>query len=134
MLAMRSERVTREIAAVRDKYPNASEVEESGGATVLIVPTFPLPLGFTAPTARIMVRIPSLYPTEKLDLFWLDPAIQRVNGAGLPNVMATGVSIAGTLWTQISWHDNSPHDPSRVNVLGFISTIATWFRSQTKSG
>jgi hypothetical protein len=78
----------------------------------------------------VAVRIPALYPAEKLDLFWLDPTLARSDGTTLPNVMAQSVSIAGGSWTQISWHDNSPHDPDRISVQGFVRGIRQWFAAQ----
>ncbi len=127
---MRTERINREIATVAEKYPGTRAVDEPGGSVGLIIPELPIPPGFTSTTARILVRIPALYPTEKLDLFWLTPALARSNGAGLPNVMASGVVMANEQWTQISWHDNSPHDPSRISVLGFVRGIVQWFERQ----
>ncbi len=127
---MRTERINREIATVAEKYSGTQAVDEPGGSVGLIIPDLPIPPGFTSTTARILVRIPALYPTEKLDLFWLTPALARSNGAGLPNVMASGVVMANEQWTQISWHDNSPHDPSRISVLGFVRGIVQWFERQ----
>lgn len=127
---MRTPRVERELALVRDKHPDAMAVDEAGGTIGLIIPSFPLPSGFTAPSATIAVRIPSLYPSEKLDLFWLDPAIARTDGTALPNVMGREIDVAGRRWTQISWHDNGPHDPGRISVMGFVRSIDRWFDEQ----
>ncbi len=127
---MHTDRINRELATVAEKYLGVYAVDESNGCVDLIIPTLPIPAGFTNATARILVRIPALYPTERLDLFWLAPTLQRSNGAALPNVMATGVAIAGEQWTQISWHDNSPHDPNRISVIGFVRSIGQWFEGQ----
>lgn len=127
---MRPERINREIATVAEKYPGTCAVDEPGGGVGLIIPELPIPAGFTSTTARILVRIPALYPTEKLDLFWLTPAVRRSNGADLANVMGRGVVMANEQWTQISWHDNSPHDPGRISVLGFVRGIVQWFERQ----
>jgi hypothetical protein len=127
---MHTDRITREITTVAEKYPGVYAVDESTGCVDLIIPAFPIPAGFTSGTARILVRIPALYPTQKLDLFWLTPTLQRSNGAALPNVMAASVPIAGEQWTQISWHDNSPHDPNRISVIGFVRGIGQWFEGQ----
>lgn len=127
---MRTERIGREIATVAAKYPGTCAVDEPTGSVALIIPKLPIPAGFTSATARIVVRIPALYPTERLDLFWLAPTLARDNGAALPNVMQQGVPIADEQWTQISWHDTSPHDPDRISVLGFVRGIGRWFEGQ----
>ncbi len=127
---MRTERINREVATIVEKYPGAYAVDEPSGGVALIIPALPIPVGFTNTNARILMRFPALYPAERLDLFWLTPTLKRSNGAGLPNVMMEGVSIADELWTQISWHDTSPHDPSRISVLGFVRGIVQWFEGQ----
>ncbi len=127
---MRTLRIEREVASIAAKYPGATAVDEPDGSVVLIIPGFPLPAGFSASSTRIAVRIPALYPAEKLDLFWLDPSLARISGVALPNVMAQNVRLAGESWTQISWHDNSPHDPERISVLGFVRGIGQWFAGQ----
>ena len=126
----RTDRINREIATVAEKYPGAYAVDDPSGCVNLIIPALFIPAGFTSGVARILVRIPALYPTEKLDLFWLTTALTRSNGATLPNIMASGVSIADEQWTQISWHDNSPHDPNRISVLGFVRGVVQWFKEQ----
>lgn len=128
--AVRTLRVEREIKAIKEKYPGATAVDEPDSSVGLIIPGFPIPPGFSSVTARIAVRIPALYPAEKLDLFWLDPSIGRKDGGSLPNVMSQNVRLAGEQWTQISWHDNSPHDPERISVLGFVRGVAQWFAGQ----
>lgn len=128
--ALRTARIDREIATVAEKYPGTTAVDVPDGSVGLIIPALPIPAGFTGTTARILVRIPAMYPSERLDLFWLAPTLARDNGAALPNVMTHGVPLAGEQWTQISWHDNSPHDPERISVLGFVRGIGRWFAGQ----
>jgi hypothetical protein len=127
---MRSLRVQREIESVQSKYPGSYPFEETSGSLILVVPDFPIPPGFTTRSTRIAIRLPSLYPTEKLDLFWVDPALQRSDGGQLSNVMGTGIQMADLTWMQISWHDNAPHDPNRVSLLGYLQGIRVWFASQ----
>jgi hypothetical protein len=127
---MRTARIEREIASVCAKYPGARAVDDPTGCVHLILPALPIPTGFTVTAARILVRVPALYPAEKLDLFWMHPAIARSNGAEMPNIMIRGVEVAGEQWTQVSWHDQSPHDENRISVLGFIRTIPLWFERQ----
>lgn len=127
---VRTPRVDRELAALGDKFPGTRAVDEADGSVTVIIPDFPTSASFTAPSTRIAVRVPALYPTEKLDLFWLDPTTTRRNGAALPNLMAQGVALAGEPWTQISWHDNSPHDPRRISILSFVRGIRRWFDDQ----
>lgn len=127
---MRTERINREIATVAEKYPGTRAIDDPGGHTDLLIPDLPIPAGFTSATARIIVRISAVYPTERLDLFWLTASLGRTDGGGLPNIMIAQMAIAGEQWKQISWHDTSPHDPDRISVLGFVRGIGRWFEGQ----
>jgi Prokaryotic E2 family E len=128
---IRSARVTRELKAATAKYPEAITIDDGSGL-FLAIPEFPVPTGFTPAPVRLGIKVGALYPAEKLDLFWVDPALRRTDGSALPNVMGTNVSIAGQTWIQISWHDNAPHDPTHVSILGYLQGIKKWFSDQVE--
>src|SRR5579885_432456 len=127
---MRSARVSCELEGITAKYAHSHVVDEANGTLLLIIPAYPLTVGFDRSTVRLAVRIGALYPSEKLDLFWVDPTLRRLDGNALPNVMGTNVVLGGQSWTQISWHDNAPHDPIRCTILGFVRGIRLWFAQQ----
>lgn len=127
---IRSARVAREVESITTKYPSAQAVDEADGTLTLVIPAYPLPTGFDRSSVRVAIRISTLYPSEKLDLLWVDPALRRLDGAGMPNVMSGHVVLAGQAWTQISWHDNAPHDPQRCTILGYVRGIRLWFAQQ----
>lgn len=126
---IRSARVTRELGNVAAKYPDSQAVEDNGG-TILVIPTYPMPAGFNRTAVRIAIKVSGLYPSEKLDLMWIDPDLRRVDGSALPNVMASNVVLAGQMWTQISWHDNAPHNPQLCTILGYLRGVRLWFAQQ----
>jgi hypothetical protein len=129
---IRSLRIQRELAAVARKYPGSQPLEDGAGVLV-VVPAYPIPSGFTPSPVRLAVKIGALYPTEKLDLFWVDTELKRIGGAALPNVMNSNIQLAGQPWIQISWHDNAPHDPERISVLGYLQGVRQWFAAQVQA-
>lgn len=130
---MRSLRVERDLESALAKHLGSYLAEEPSGAITLIVPRFSVPSGFNLSTVRIAIKVPRLYPAERLDLFWVDPALCRNDSKSLPNVMAKNVQMGGLLWQQISWHDHAPHDPNRISVQGYLRGIQFWFKGQVSA-
>jgi hypothetical protein len=126
----RSERVQREVQGILEKYAGSNTVEESTGNLVLIIPEYPISTGFDRMVVRIAIKVGALYPSEKLDLFWVDPELRRTDGTALPNVMSSDVLLAEQQWVQISWHDNAPHDPDRITIQGYVHGVRKWFAEQ----
>jgi hypothetical protein len=124
--------VERELAGVARKYPGSLWVQEGAGL-VLVVPGYPIPPGFSPAPIRVAIKVGVLYPAEKLDLFWIDPALKRLDGGTLPNIMSNDVHLAGQSWLQISWHDNAPHAPERVSILGYLLGLRQWFVGQAQA-
>ncbi len=128
----RTPRVQREVDALAAKYPGATAFEEeTDGSLTLVIPYYPIPVGvFDRDAVSIAVKVGPLYPAEKLDLFWLDPSLRHRDNVALPNLMSPSVTLANQSWAQISWHDNAPHDPQRMTILGFVHSIGDWFAGQ----
>jgi hypothetical protein len=126
----RSERVQREVQGILEKYVGSNTFEESTGNLVLIIPEYPISTGFDRMAVRIAIKVGALYPSEKLDLFWVDPELRRTDGSALPNVMSSDVLLAGQKWVQISWHDNAPHDLDRITIQGYVHGVRKWFAEQ----
>jgi Prokaryotic E2 family E/Multiubiquitin len=58
-------------------------IEDQGGRWVLIH-EHPLPAGFNLKTACFAIRVEGGYPPAKLDMVYLFPALQRVDGRPIP--------------------------------------------------
>lgn len=123
---MRSPHVQRQLIKVQEKFPDMRVVDVEG-AILLILPTFALPSGFRQSQVRLALRVGALYPSEKLDLFWVEPTLQRLDGAKLPNLMNPDVMLGGEHWMQISWHDVGPYDPAQATLVGYLTGLRRWF-------
>jgi hypothetical protein len=92
------------------------------GSAVLTIPNFPLPAGWSKPTATIRFVAPVGYPHAKPDCFWADPDL-RLQSNAMPQ--ATNITpIPGTaisnLW--FSWH-TTHWDPNRDSLITYLNVV-----------
>ena len=77
-------------------------VSQPDGWTFLLVPDYPLPDGFSHHDARLLIKLPPLFPDAAPDMFWLNPSI-RTSSGGTPQGTSTA-TLLGAEWQQFSWH------------------------------
>jgi len=81
---------------------------------------------WSAATCRILVAVPSTYPSAGLDAFYLGPGVTQ--GGTVPN--QGGVAqIAGEPWSLISWHYTAerPWNPSRDDLASHLAHCRGYF-------
>ena len=74
------------------------------GDNYLIISNYPLPQGYVQDTTDLMILIPPNYPADTLDMFYLDPHIERKDGLPL-GALATE-SHCDRDWQRWSRHHN----------------------------
>lgn len=94
-----------QFAAIRAAFPGAT-LSPSAGLHLVVIPTVPLPAGWTQTKTHIRFVVPVGYPYAAPDCFWTDPNL-RLAGGKLPRNAIVGRLMAGqpdsnTLW--FSWH------------------------------
>ena len=57
-----------------------STVSLDAGMICVLIPSFALPPGFTAPSADLLLRLSPGYPDVAPDMWWFYPAIRRIDG------------------------------------------------------
>jgi hypothetical protein len=82
-----------------DRFDSAPQPD---GWTYLIVPEYPLPDGFTPNSARLLVKLPPLFPDAAPDMFWLNPPVHTTTGA--PPQGTSMEPVLETQWQRFSWH------------------------------
>ena len=73
------------------EYLNENHPEKWGpigeeGEYGLLIEEYGLPAGYTRSTANLMILMPSGYPGTPLDMFFLDPPVEKANGKEIARV------------------------------------------------
>lgn len=76
--------------------------EQHPSVDMVIISNYDLPEGYDHQFVDLMIIIPSGYPTAGLDMFYLDPEIQRKDGRAID--MLTTECKGGRQWQQWSRH------------------------------
>ena len=83
------------------------EEHEEGGQKAVIVKQFRLPTGrFDAPSADILILLPSSYPDSPPDMFHAMPWLKLVASDRYPNRADVAVEFQGRKWQRWSRHNN----------------------------
>lgn len=91
-------------------------VSLDGGMIAVVIPSFPLPKGFTAAAADLMLRLAPGYPDVPPDMWWFTPAIQRADGKVIAATESHEVHF-GRTWQRWSRHLNPGQWRSGVDSL-----------------
>jgi len=98
-------------------YPEKWKIIHKGGEDGLLIKEFRLPDGYTQSTVDFMVRLPEGYPMAKLDMFYLDPAVEKRNGKPIDDVSIQTHLLRS--WQQWSRHyDWTPGEDSLHGHIG----------------
>lgn len=54
------------------------------GSIWILIHDFPLPSGYTVDRVTLAIRLESGYPMAQLDMMYLHPSVQRLDGAKIP--------------------------------------------------
>ncbi len=90
------------ITAADVGYERYEALKQPDGWTFLVVPEYRLPEGFLPRVARLLIKLPPLFPDAAPDMFWISPDVKTELGA-----MPQGTSkedLLGSQWQRFSWH------------------------------
>ena len=87
-----------------------------GGMICVLLPAFPVPVGYDREQADLLLRLSPGYPDIAPDMWWFDPPVKLINGSSPP---ATDVqeSHFGRTWQRWSRHFNQGQWRSGVDCL-----------------
>jgi hypothetical protein len=94
-----------------------------GGWLTLIVSDWPLPSGYDAVSADLMLRIPPGYPDMPLDMWYFSPAVGRTDGADIEQTQVRE-NFSGREWQRWSRH-LSPGDwkPGMDGLRSYVARL-----------
>lgn len=78
-------------------------VSLDGGMINIVIPSFPLPAGFTLGAADLLLRLSAGYPDVPPDMWWFEPAVRRVDGQTIAATESQEAYL-GRTWQRWSRH------------------------------
>jgi hypothetical protein len=76
---------------------------DADGWTSLVIYDYPLPPGYNATLADLLLRLPAGFPDAAPDMFWLHPVVLYANGAE-PQATTERFPYAERVWQRWSRH------------------------------
>ncbi len=95
------------------------------GASGILIPNYPVPVGYGPDQADLMLLIPEGYPASGIDMFYFDPHVKRLDGHEI-HALAVACHFGR------NWQMWSRHYEWRPGIDN-ISTHLTVMRNQLQS-
>ena len=110
---------------LKERFPEAVMLD-GAGVSVVSVPGFGLPDGWSKRVATVHFLVPAGYPHANPDCFNVDADLRLANGAMPHSAQLQHMPLIGnTLW--FSWHVQQPWKPGRDTLLTWLGVIADRF-------
>jgi hypothetical protein len=90
------------------------------GRRWLIIRSYPVPAGYSAPATDIAIEVPLTYPTAQLDMFYCYPPLARQNGGVIPQTQHMEV-IAGPRFQR--WSRHRQWDPTQDTLATHLVLV-----------
>ena len=87
-----------------------------GGMIAIVIPSFPLPTGYTATAADLLLRLSPGYPDVPPDMWWFEPAVRRTDGQTIAATESQEPYL-GRIWQRWSRHLNPGQWRSGIDSL-----------------
>ncbi|MER9971355.1 E2/UBC family protein [Mesorhizobium sp. M0060] len=97
-------------------------VSLDGGMIAIIIPSFPLPSGFTAVSADLLLRLSPGYPDVAPDMWWFEPAVRRTDGQVIEATHSQEAYL-GRTWQRWSRHFQAGQWRSGIDSLESYLTL-----------
>ena len=99
------------------------QVASEANMTCVILPAYPLPVGYDRATSDLLIRLSPGYPDVPPDMWWFDPPVKLANG-GTVQATESMENHLGRTWQRWSRHFNQGQWQSGIDCLEtFIALI-----------
>lgn len=93
-----------------------SIISLDGGMICVVIPSVPLPTGFTHANADLLLRLSPGYPDVQPDMWWFCPAVRRADGRPI-TATDSQENYLGRTWQRWSRHLNPGQWRSGIDSL-----------------
>jgi hypothetical protein len=98
-------------------------VSSEAGMICVLLPRYELPAGFRQARADLLLRLSPGYPDIPPDMWWFDPAVQRIDGREIPCTQVRERHL-GRDWQRWSRHLDARHWRSGVDSIeSFLAIV-----------
>lgn len=99
------------------------QISSEAGMICVLIPRFGLPTGFCHGASDLLIRLSPGYPDIPPDMWWFDPAVQRIDGREIPCTQVRERHL-GRDWQRWSRHLTAGQWRSGVDSLeSFLALI-----------
>lgn len=111
------------------------ETVHEGGAMWLVIDEYPVPSGYNHALVSVAFRIQAGYPTAEIDMVYVEPALQRIDGRPIGCTEATQ-PLDGKLFQRWSRHrtGQNPWRPGEDNLATHLALVDEWFLREFRRG
>jgi len=98
----------------------------------VLIKNFPIPQGYNVPEAEIALMLTDSYPTTQIDMVYVDPPLNLMNGALIEKLiieMHDGRSFQR--WSRHRTEVN-PWRPELDDISTHIGLVEEWFHKETR--
>ena len=110
------------------------ELIAEAGVLRVVLYDFPVPLGYNYPAVDVNVRIESGYPDTQIDMVYVHPELQRLDG--VPIGATCPEAFDGKQWQRWSRHRTpaNPWRPGVDNLATHFALVEHWFLRELQKG
>ena len=114
--------------------PHQFELIAEHGVLRVVLYDFPVPPGYNHRTVDVNVRIDSGYPDTQIDMVYVHPELQRLDG--VPIVATCPEGFDGKQWQRWSRHRTpaNPWRPGIDNLATHFALVNHWFARELQKG
>lgn len=103
-------------------------VQADAGMLCVVLTAWPLPPGLSATSVDLLIRLSNNYPDVRPDMWWVDPALRRADGAVIPATQVMEPHL-GRRWQRWSRHFAQGQWQSGIDGLeSYVALIRSEFQ------